>query len=84
MSFFWVTFLGGKQPGCVEADTAEEAGVVGVELNPAGVRSVASIPYKGFPVLRSTSRSDGFEPRCSDPVRCSGKMFCQKQPSCSE
>lgn len=85
MPDFWVTFTGRAKPGSIIADSIELARDIAETKYGEAVRTIDPIPYPSFPILyRSGEPASGFEPRCSDPDRCKGKMFCQKRPACTE
>lgn len=85
MRDFWVTFTGRAKPGSVREASIELARAVVESKFGEAVLTIDTIPYPAFPILHwSGPAGDGFEPRCSDPVRCRGKMACQKRPACTE
>jgi len=85
MRDFWVTFTGRAKPGSVREASIDLARAAAEAKTGEAVRTIDPIPYPAFPVLHwSGPDRSGFEPRCSDPQRCSGKAFCQKRPACTE
>jgi hypothetical protein len=84
MPSYWVTFVGRSRPGCIEAESAEDARSVAEAKYGEAVATVDGLPYSAFPILHGDGKpSTGFEARCSDPYRCRGKIACPKRPSCS-
>jgi hypothetical protein len=85
MPSYWVTFVGRTRPGCIVAEGEERVRDIAETRFGEAVSTIDGLPYRAFPVLYYEGEtSDGFEPRCSDPNRCKGHVFCQKRPSCSE
>ncbi len=85
MPSYWVTFVGRTRSGCIVAGDQDRVRDIAESKFSDAVREIKRLPYSAFPVLHyEGERSDGFEPRCSDPSRCKGHVFCQKRPSCSE
>lgn len=85
MRDFWVTFTGRAKSGSFRAESLELAREVAETKFGEAVRTIDAIPYPAFPVLHwSGPPRDSFAPRCSDPMRCKGKIGCQKRPACTE
>lgn len=85
MHDFWVTFTGRAKPGSFRAESIELARAKAEAKFGEAVRTIDPIPYPSFPIIHwEGPRGDGFEPRCSDPMRCKGKIGCQKRPACTE
>jgi hypothetical protein len=84
MSAFWATFSAKPYRGSIGAANETEAREQAELIAPGCVLNVERLPYMAFPVLHEVAARDPYGPRCSDPSRCSGTTYCQKQPSCSE
>jgi hypothetical protein len=85
MPAYWITFTGRARPGCVVAPGLEMARDIAETKFGEAVRTIDRLPYRASPVLHWEGEvTDGFDPKCTEPLRCKGKMFCQVRPSCSE
>jgi len=84
MKPYWIKFIGHK-PGCVEAETAEDARRLAHELTGAEVASCDILPYPADPRLNKHEYKSGPTPSlCYDPEYCKGSTSCPKPRACSE
>ena len=75
---WWVEFVLGP-PGCVEANSEDQAREVAVRHG--AVKSVKPLPYPANPRLGSTSNCPSF---CWQPRDCAGKTSCPRPRACDD
>lgn len=85
MQAYWLTFAD-RKAGCVEAEDAIDAALIGTELMGCEVTKVAILPYPASPRLHSyTHPKFGQCPSfCIFPEQCKGRTSCPQRRSCTE
>lgn len=75
---YWVSFSDQK-PGCIEAESPDEAKQVGDKLG--AVTTIERLPYPANPRLGERSETPSF---CYEPRKCAGWTSCPQRYSCVE
>ncbi len=83
MSAWWVRFQG-RDPGCVEAETATEADAIARAITSAVPLTVRPLPYPANPRLNKKNYPPhGPMPSfCYRPDHCAGRTSCPESRSC--
>lgn len=81
---YWVEFAA-RNPGCVEADTPEEAQRIAAEITGASATSCKTLPYPAEPRLNKVEGKWGATPSfCFTPRECAGHTYCHRRRACDD
>lgn len=89
MLAWWLTFASntGAMPGCVEAETRDEAIKIGCQVRGAEAVACDRLPYPADPRLNPVDRGQygGVWPSfCYTPEQCKGRTACPKRKACDD
>jgi hypothetical protein len=79
MTRYWVSFTNGPGSCCIEAESEEDARVVGAERGV--VDAVYFLPYPANPRFGKQSDCPTF---CDTPEQCKGLTSCPKRKACDD